>query len=228
MLYESWLETARAGGDQVALTDLSPRPMLDFPPIEALQPSRGLSPADPVAFPIGLSAEFILTVLRAWRHRQVVCPLEPDQPRPALAGRWPGSIVHFKNDLGHHRRASGSWRLPRLNSLADSRNIVDSMGLRPEWPNLGVISLAHSYGFSNLVLPLLLQGIPLVLVGASLPEAVRRASSSVSDLHLGRRACSVAHLARGWGYSPPMSAWPSPPALPFPWIWKPKSFPDTV
>jgi long-chain acyl-CoA synthetase len=37
------------------------------------------------------------------------------------------------------------------------------MGLRPDWPNLGVISLAYSYGFSNLVLPLLLHGIPLFL-----------------------------------------------------------------
>jgi acyl-CoA synthetase (AMP-forming)/AMP-acid ligase II len=50
------------------------------------------------------------------------------------------------------------------------------MGLKPDWPNLGIISLAHSYGFSNLVLPLLLHGIPLILVGSALPEAVRRAS----------------------------------------------------
>src|SRR5437763_6003551 len=50
------------------------------------------------------------------------------------------------------------------------------MGLRPEWPNLGVISLAHSYGFSNLVTPLLLHGIPLLLSDSPLPEAVRRAA----------------------------------------------------
>ena len=37
---------------------------------------------------------------------------------------------------------------------ADVENIVATMGLRPNWPNLGVISMAHSYGFSNLVLPL--------------------------------------------------------------------------
>ena len=40
--------------------------------------------------------------------------------------------------------------------MADAENIVTTMGLRPDWPNLGVLSLAHSYGFSNLVLPLLL------------------------------------------------------------------------
>jgi acyl-CoA synthetase (AMP-forming)/AMP-acid ligase II len=58
------------------------------------------------------------------------------------------------------------------------------MGLRPDWPNLGVISLAHSYGFSNLVLPLLLHGIPLVLSDSALPESVKRAAILRSDLTL--------------------------------------------
>jgi len=40
--------------------------------------------------------------------------------------------------------------LGRLKKLAaDAENIVATMGLRADWPNLGVISLAHSYGFSN-------------------------------------------------------------------------------
>jgi acyl-coenzyme A synthetase/AMP-(fatty) acid ligase len=51
------------------------------------------------------------------------------------------------------------------------------MGLRPDWPNLGVISLAHSYGFSNLVLPLLLHGIPLILLPSPLPDIFQRAAS---------------------------------------------------
>jgi acyl-coenzyme A synthetase/AMP-(fatty) acid ligase len=49
------------------------------------------------------------------------------------------------------------------------------MGLRCEWPNIGAISIAHSYGFSNLVLPLLLHGVPLVLCPSKLPEAFRAA-----------------------------------------------------
>jgi len=61
--------------------------------------------------------------------------------------------------------------------FADVENITKTMGLRPDRPNLAVISLAHSYGFSNLVLPLLLQGIPLVLAGTALPEGVRRAAA---------------------------------------------------
>jgi acyl-coenzyme A synthetase/AMP-(fatty) acid ligase len=58
---------------------------------------------------------------------------------------------------------------------ADAENIVATMGLRPDWPNVAAISLAHSYGFSNLVLPLLLHGIPLVIAPSPLPEIFRQA-----------------------------------------------------
>jgi acyl-CoA synthetase (AMP-forming)/AMP-acid ligase II len=77
---------------------------------------------------------------------------------------------------------------------ADAGNIVATMGLRPDWPNLGVISLAHSYGFSNLVLPLLLHGIPLILAGAPLPEIVLRASESEKSITL----AAVPALWRTW------------------------------
>jgi len=60
---------------------------------------------------------------------------------------------------------------------ADPENIVATMGLRPDWPNLGVISLAHSYGFSNLVLHSCCTGIPLFLGPSPLPEALRRAAA---------------------------------------------------
>jgi acyl-CoA synthetase (AMP-forming)/AMP-acid ligase II len=73
-------------------------------------------------------------------------------------------------------------------------NIVATMGLRPDWPNLAVISLAHSYGFSNLVLPLLLQGIPLILAPSPLPEAVRRAAEGHPHLTL----AGVPALWRAW------------------------------
>jgi len=68
------------------------------------------------------------------------------------------------------------------------------MGLRPDWPNFGVISMAHSYGFSNLVLPLLLHGIPLVLVPSPLPEVIRRATAGVPALTL----AGVPALWRAW------------------------------
>ena len=77
---------------------------------------------------------------------------------------------------------------------ADAENIVTTMGLRPEWPNLGVLSLAHSYGFSNLVLPLLLHGIPLALVGTALPEGLRKALISCGP----STVAGVPALWRSW------------------------------
>jgi len=67
---------------------------------------------------------------------------------------------------------------------ADADQIVATMGLRPDWPNLGVISMAHSYGFSNLVLPLLLHGVPLILAPAPLPETLRQAAQDWPALTL--------------------------------------------
>jgi len=65
---------------------------------------------------------------------------------------------------------------------ADAANIVATMGLRPDWPNLGLISPAYSYGFSSLVLPLLLHGIPLILVPSPLPLALRHAARAHGSL----------------------------------------------
>lgn len=77
---------------------------------------------------------------------------------------------------------------------ADAANIVQTMGLRPDWPNIAAISLAHSYGFSNLVLPLLLHGIPLVLAWSALPEALRAAAATGRSFTLP----AVPALWRAW------------------------------
>jgi acyl-CoA synthetase (AMP-forming)/AMP-acid ligase II len=137
---------------------------------------------EPVAFPQGMSVDFVLRVLAAWRGGQLCCPLDSGQERPQ-ASSAPQGIVHMK-------LTSATTGLPRLVAftasqlLADAENIVETMGLRADWPNLGVISLAHSYGFSNLVTPLLLRAIPLVLCESPLPEAVRRAAAFVEHVTL--------------------------------------------
>jgi acyl-coenzyme A synthetase/AMP-(fatty) acid ligase len=105
----------------------------------------------------------------------------------------PKEIVHLKT-------TSATTGVPRMVAFtaqqlaADADNIVATMGLRPDWPNLGVISLAHSYGFSNLVLPLLLHGIPLVLAGSGLPEQVRTASMQFDQITI----AAVPALWRAW------------------------------
>jgi acyl-CoA synthetase (AMP-forming)/AMP-acid ligase II len=105
----------------------------------------------------------------------------------------PTEIVHLKMTSA----TTGAARLVAFTAeqlAADAENIVATMGLRPDWPNLGVISLAHSYGFSNLVTPLLLHGIPLILAPSPLPEAIRRAAQGESALTLP----GVPALWRAW------------------------------
>jgi acyl-coenzyme A synthetase/AMP-(fatty) acid ligase len=114
-----------------------------------------------------------------------------NQSRAALPPRLPGC---------HLKTTPASTGVPRAvcftpeQLAADAENIVATMGLRPDWPNLGVISLAYSYGFSSLVLPLLLHGIPLFLVPSPLPVALRCAAHA----HWNLTVAAVPALWHAW------------------------------
>ena len=192
MLYERWRQVARSYPNEIALRDLVSQRQWTFHELE-IAAATPPSESSKIAFPTGLSAEFILNVLRAWRLGQIVCPVESDQRAPEIGRGLPAEIVHLK-------MTSGTTAAPRFVAftaaqlMADAENIVATMGLRPDWPNLGVVSLAHSYGFSNLVLPLLLHGIPLMLAGAPLPEIVLRAAATEKAITLP----AVPALWRAW------------------------------
>jgi acyl-coenzyme A synthetase/AMP-(fatty) acid ligase len=102
----------------------------------------------------------------------------------------------------HLKTTSATTGAPRFVAFtaeqlaADAENIVATMGLRADWPNLAAISLAHSYGFSNLVLPLLLHGIPLVIAPSPLPEIFRQATNHAKVPELTLPA--VPALWRAW------------------------------
>ena len=71
---------------------------------------------------------------------------------------------------------SGSTGKPRATFtteaqlIADGRQIVETMRIRPEDTQLAAIPLSHSYGLGVLVMPLLLQGTALVLRDAFVPH----------------------------------------------------------
>jgi acyl-CoA synthetase (AMP-forming)/AMP-acid ligase II len=175
MLYDRWRQIANGNRSQLALEDVANGRRLTFGQLAAAA-ETSLPTGGDWAFPEGVSIEFVLTVLRAWRSGEVVCPLEPGQIPPVPEGGLPSGTVHLKTTSATTDTARFvAFTAEQL--MSDAANIVQSMGLRSEWPNLGVISLAHSYGFSNLVLPLLLHGIPLVLSGGALPENIRRAAT---------------------------------------------------
>src|SRR5882724_6052535 len=56
--------------------------------------------------------------------------------------------------------------------LADCNQICDTMGISDADLNFGVIPISHSYGFSNLLTPLIARGVPLVLSQDRTPRAV--------------------------------------------------------
>jgi acyl-CoA synthetase (AMP-forming)/AMP-acid ligase II len=56
--------------------------------------------------------------------------------------------------------------------LADCNQICDTMGISDVDLNFGVIPISHSYGFSNLLTPLIARGVPMVLSRDRLPRAV--------------------------------------------------------
>lgn len=148
--------------------------------------------AGEIICPQGHSPEFFFSLLSAWRTGKVACPLDSGQIAPDFAPP-PRDCVHLKLTSA----TSGPAHLIAFTAeqlAADAAQIVSAMDLRPDRPNLGVISLAHSYGFSNLVLPLLLHGIPLILAPSPLPEIVRNAAANEPAVSLP----AVPALWRAW------------------------------
>ena len=198
MLYERWRKIAAERRGQPALRDAASGRRWTFAELFAAgeswkgAPASGPASVGGIIFPQGHSPEFILDLLAAWRENKIVCSLEPGQTPPPVPIP-PVDCVHLKCTSA----TTGAARVIAFTDAqlaADVENIVATMELRPDWPNLGVISMAHSYGFSNLVLPLLLHGIPLILAPSPLPEIVRRAMENEAAITL----AAVPAMWRAW------------------------------
>jgi len=209
MLYERWRKIAGERRNELALRDTASGRRWTFAELFAAGQSWNGAPAPAapqlpgegrsdtagggdIIFPRGHSPEFILGLIAAWRENKMTCPLEPGQ-FPMEISRLPANCVHFKSTSA----TAGVARLVAFTPeqlLADVENIVVTMGLRADWPNLGVISMAHSYGFSNLVLPLLFHGIPLIIAPAPLPEIIRCAAENEPAITL----AAVPAMWRAW------------------------------
>lgn len=191
MLYDRWREIAGRQRRDRALVDLAAGQSWTFGALLDWS-DRAEAPSVGLVHPMGRAATFLLEVLCAWRHGCLVCPLEVGQT-PPCPGDLPAGWCHLKATSA----TTGTARWVGFTAeqlVADPANLVTTMGLRQDWPNLGVLSLAHSYGFSSLVLPLLLHGIPLILAASGLPEDLRRASQTEPNLTLP----AVPALWRSW------------------------------
>jgi long-chain acyl-CoA synthetase len=90
--------------------------------------------------------------------------------RPPI--HWDGPRPDFLKITSGTTGAPRAVRFRESQLLADCRNICETMGIRPNDVNFGVIPFSHSYGFSNLVAPLLYQGTGLVCSTDRVPRAV--------------------------------------------------------
>ncbi len=171
-LQQRWQAVAQAHAAAAAVYLVAEGRVLTFADLRQL--AEASPPAGAWVKAEGRGVDFLLAVLRAWRDDAVLLPWEGGTlVEPDTLG-LPSTICHIKT-------TSGSTGQPRQvlftaeQLIADADQIVRTMGLRQEWPNVAAISMAHSYGFSNLVLPLLLHGIPLVVAESPLPHAMRAA-----------------------------------------------------
>ncbi|MES2920781.1 MAG: AMP-binding protein [Verrucomicrobiota bacterium] len=167
MPYLRWLETSRRHATRPAIFDGDR--VLTFADLAA---AVSLAPTaiEPVVARSG-SIEFFVEILRAWRDGQAVIPVERDATEPVLQSPPPAGTCLVKYTPG----ASGFPRGIFLNAAqvtADGDRLVEAMDLSPATPNLAVVSPAHSYGFSNLVLPLILHGVPIHLAPVPFPRVI--------------------------------------------------------
>src|SRR5438132_5714466 len=91
---------------------------------------------------------------------------------PAATTNW------GKNRPSLLKLTSGTTAAPRTirfrseQLLADCDQMCETMGITEVDLNFGVIPISHSYGFSNLLTPLIVRGVPMVLSNDRLPRAV--------------------------------------------------------
>ena len=88
------------------------------------------------------------------------------QGRPTPAG------TEFLKLTSGTSSAPRAIRFSAAQLLADCDSICATMGITDRDLNYGVIPWSHSYGFSNLIAPLLCCGIPLVATEDRLPRAI--------------------------------------------------------
>lgn len=167
MLYLRWLETSRRHAARTAVFD-------EDRSTTFAELAAAVSQAPPATGPViarsgGIG--FLVEILSAWRDGQPVIPLEMDAPEPVLHAPPPPGTCLVKYTPG----ATGIPRGIFFNAdqvAADGDRLVAAMNLTPEIPNLCVISPAHSYGFSNVVLPLVLHGVPIHFASVPFPRVI--------------------------------------------------------
>jgi long-chain acyl-CoA synthetase len=180
-LLAAWEKTLGQKRDAPAIFDTRGAELRTFSDIE----NRALELADTIAGPvhpidIGNHPDWPSHLLAALRRRVVALPLEssitPHQRENALrlcaGGDWDKQQTVLLKLTSGTTAAPRAIRFRSEQLLADCTQICDTMGIGSGDVNFAVIPLSHSYGFSNVVTPLLVRGVPMVLSRDRMPRAM--------------------------------------------------------
>ena len=109
----------------------------------------------------------------AWIGTQPGGPLAWHRlPEPPAPPAWPAPAPDLLKLTSGTTAAPRAIRFRAGQLIEDALQILETMGIGPGDLNYGVIPLAHSYGFGNLLLPLLVAGVPMVLSDDRMPRAI--------------------------------------------------------
>ena len=138
--------------------------------------------------------DFVASFLAALKLKLVFAPIDRDARETEVEAirQHFGSRPRIPKQARLLKLTSGSTGKPKAivwsdaNIVADCESICVTMNITPRDINLGAIPFSHSYGFSNLVTPLLVQGTPVVFSNDYLPHSLIALAN--------RHACTVAPL----------------------------------
>ena len=167
MLLDRWNEVLSRNPAGIAFRSPENQTGTTFGEIDRF--SATIDTSGPFVPAIGASPDFFPSLIAAWRAGKPALLLETGKclPRPILTEIPPGTAL-IKQTCG----ASGISRslfFGHSQVLAEGENNISALSLHPDRPGLAAISLAHSYGFGCLALPLILAGIPLEITAGPMP-----------------------------------------------------------
>ena len=149
--------------------------------IEAKMPAT--KPHNVSAIQIGNHQDWLSHFLACLRRRRVVLPIDESISKQQADAAVSTAAKSGITDWGDKpptlfKLTSGTTSAPRMirfrseQILADCDQICDTMEISDVDLNFGVIPISHSYGFSNLLTPLIARGVSLVLSQDRTPRAV--------------------------------------------------------
>jgi long-chain acyl-CoA synthetase len=180
-LLAAWRETLAQKGDSPAIFDTRGQVLRTFHDIEArARELEGEIQGEVWPIDIGNQPDWPSHLVAAVRRGVVALPMEgtitAQQRENALrlcgGGDWGTDRPALLKLTSGTTAAPRAIRFRSEQLLADCIQICDTMGIGGNDVNFAVIPLSHSYGFSNLVTPLLVRGVAMVLSRDRMPRAV--------------------------------------------------------